>query len=540
MSHANQKDDNRNIIVGATDYTPMIKQQINGAIIEQFTKKILSSKHLNIWVIFNLIRAFSIALVMKMILEESSTFLLNLKISNILSVKYFVQKIRYSEISYDIVLKNMEKSTNSAWFYSNKQISMVRLSTYLETKAVYVSTPGVYYYEYFGKVIKVIVEGVKGRIIFLIPNLEVIKKYIEKEIIYKYSEIIVGSNTRLCRITGKGGLIGDLEPLTVSFAMPTENYKILEKEIQVREMIRGVLGTNTVPLCANFDGEPGTGKTTFGSYIAKTGIYDYVIIINMLTLASNAGSANVRSFNDVISTIDKKIPTTIDDKGSGSSDFQQMNIMIIFDEIEKWLHNYIKITLHKMREEARKKTSNNGKDGVSIVEGADKLTGEEELQYTIQIKEEFLNQLYNLIDGHLLSPRIRGTFIFNTNDFESIFEHCDNKKYEAIRNRFCQYHFDKSGKVEIIEYLENITKKLQSFNDDHGNDKEKIILKRWSETISQYDKSILDDIPEQIKISYRELFKITCANYFIIPKIVAALNVYCINNLKSNDLIEDI
>lgn len=100
----------------------------------------------------------------------------------------------------------------------------------------------------------------------------------------------------------------------------------------------------------------------------------------MLTLI---GGSNPKPFNEIISAVNQKILGPADNKGN-NLELKTMNVLIIFDEIEKWLHSYVKFMINKMREESRKKSysnGNGGKDASLIIERAEKLTGDDELKY---------------------------------------------------------------------------------------------------------------------------------------------------------------
>ena len=257
-----------------------------------------------------------------------------------------------------------------------------------------------------------------------------------------------------------------------------------------------------------------THNTTFGSYIASAGIFNRIIVYNLMQ------GTNV-NFLESMNNLERQLyNSTPKDK---KTDDEQESVLLILDEIDKWLESYIDQKIHSLREDARTKKEVGKTDGASIVYKANKLTEIEEKEKKQQLHNEFLDQLYKLVDGLILADSRKYVIIFNTNNFDGLFQNTD-KRYIALRDRFQQYKFIKNGKKEIIMYINNIICRMKHFITDNTipeNNK-----KMYAHTVKQltiYDEDILRHIPDKISISYRTLIKILRKNCFNIPNTIKDL-----------------
>ncbi len=480
---------NQNIVLGP-DYGQLIKSQTNSAIIEAFLSFLFSKNtNLNIKNLTIMIRNLFIIIVVKFLLDDSKSYLDTIKITNLNIFRYFYQYIRYSEVKYEFT------QIGCKWVYNNKHISINTLTPYLEQKSIYRSQPGTYYWNYRGYLIKVIIS--ENKIIFNVPDIDFIHKFIESEIIHKHEEILFGGKTSMSKIiVSSSGLI-KMEPVHFVHAFPTDNYIHLEECIKSIMCLDSFIKTTNVPFCVNFDGKPGTGKTSFANYIASSGLFNRIIIYNLVQ------STNF-NLQELVSHIKRQIElvSTRDKKQDDNSEY----ILIIFDEIDKWLESYIENQINKLREEARSiKQSSDGKNNITT-ESYGKLSISEENDKKIYLKNEFLDHLYKLVEGNGLSDIHKYVIIFNTNHFERLFDDVD-KRFDALRDRFNKYKFEEIGKSQIIYYLQSFINKITSYSMQIDNPKYQIyssIVKK----MSNIDPSIYQTIPDNIKISYRTLHKI--------------------------------
>jgi DNA polymerase III delta prime subunit len=492
MQTNNDITNNKNIIVGP-DYGQIIKLHTNGAIIEAFISTLFSKNtKFGGKTIVVLLRNMAILLFIKMILEDSKTYLDKFKFTDLSIFKYMYQRLIYSEVKYNFML------VSEKWIYNDKYISISMLTPFLEQKSIFITQPSTYYYQEKSYHVKVIITP--NKITFAIPNIASMITYMESIIIHKNLEIIFNGKTTMSKtIFLPSGTI-KLEPVQQSYAFPTKNYIELETSIKTNFMVDFLMKFQSVPYCVNFDGEPGTGKTTFGNHIASSGIFDRIIICNMVQQTTN-------SFNEIVLSLERQIiNTSSKDKKSDNDDC----ILIIFDEIDKWLENYISNQIQKLRDEARgKKQHKDEKSGsIATIESFEKLTEKEEDDKKTYLKNEFFNQLYGLVDGHTLSDSRKYVIIFNTNNFEGLFLDA-NKIFTALRDRFQRYKFNKIGKSEIILYLKYINKAILNHLSSDAVTKNKKNIDISTISISNnYKESVFDEIPDDIKISYRTLQKV--------------------------------
>lgn len=139
-NNANQKENPTNV-VAYPDYGVLAKQQTNTTILEYFlsflSKRNRTPKKFGI-MIFDLI----LIIFVKILLEESGTYLDKFKFTNVDYLRYQYQYLKNSEIKYELTLS----STSQKWSYNTTNICMNSLSPVLEKKGIYVSQPNTYYY----------------------------------------------------------------------------------------------------------------------------------------------------------------------------------------------------------------------------------------------------------------------------------------------------------------------------------------------------------------------------------------------------------
>ena len=474
------------------DYGQMMQLSTNGEIVKAFTTMIFSNTtKFDIKTVLILIRNMAILLVVKMILEDSKNFLDKFSFTNVTTFKYIYQCVRYSTLEYDF------RRVGDKWLDNDsKSISLATLSPMLENKSIFITQPGTYYFEYRTYIIKIIVTLKK--ISFLIPKIEFVKQYLESEIINRHREIIYGNKTTMFKVIIVNRTI-NLEPIQSAYAFETTNYKKLKKVISTHFLMDSLLKFTTIPLCFNFDGPPGTGKTSFGNYIASSDIFDRIIISNMV-------QATDFTFEDIINLINKKITASTKEKSSNEPEV----ILYIIDEIDKWLESRISAQIEKLRNEARTKKQISG-TGTSteptMIESCEKLTEEEEDAKRMFWRNEFFDKLYRLVEGQLICDNRKYVIIFNTNDFEKMFSNID-PRYDALKDRITKYKFSKIGKRNIIEYFKSFKNKLEDYSKEikiDGQTNLSVLNNVQIDNFITFDSLLYDDIPETIEITYRKL-----------------------------------
>lgn len=521
----NTVDQGKINIVGP-DYGQMMQKQTNLAIVEAFITQLFSKDiKFDVRTIFSMIRNMIILVIIKTVLEESKTYFDKFKFTNLNIFKYFYQRLRYSESCYYLELRDQK------WYYGNKTISINTLKPFLEQRSIYVSQPGTYYYSNSTYLIKIIITPYK--ITWCVPDIDVANRYIITEIISKNEEIVHGGKTIMGKVVISQSGVIKIEPIQLAYAFATDNYLKLQESIKNNIWVDAIMKFPTIPVCVNFDGEPGTGKTTFGSYIASTGIFDRIIIFNLIQAAN-------LSFNETISNLERIITNSSKDSSVKDNSVKDNTpketelILLILDEIDKWLDSYICNNISKLREDSRSKKQVK-KDASSpevTIESFEKLSIAEEEDKRKQIKNEFLDQLYKLVDGHILPDTRKYVIIFNTNNFDKLFENVD-KRYVALSDRFQKYKFMKNGKPEIISYINNLRDQLQSHISKFPNGDKKTLLEQTCSQICSYDDNIFESIPDNISISYRTLLKTLRKHCFNIPACIAALSDPNMENLEN-------
>lgn len=497
----------KNIIVGP-DYGQMIKLQTNAAIVEAFLSMLFSKNtKFNMLTVFTMVRNMAIILVIKTMLEDSKSYLDTFKFTNLNLFRHFYQTMRYSTHNYDFVL------VCGKWMYGDHYISINTLTPFLEQKSIFISQQGTYYFEYRSYLIKVVVADKK--ISFVVPNIDTIKKFVETDIIHRNKEIVFGGKTTMFRaiITSQSGVV-KIEPIQLVYAFETSNYIELEHSIKSYFIVDAYLKFPTTPFCVNFDGEPGTGKTTFGSYIASSGIFDRIIVCNLV-------QASKLNFSDLITNLERQIAVSAPKDKKADADPE--TILLIIDEIDKWLESYTSNQIQNLREEARgKKQTTDGKTSGMMVESFEKLTEQEENDKRVHIKNEFLDQLYKLVEGNMFSDIRKYVIIFNTNNFNKLFENVD-ERFDALRDRFTKYKFSRIGKNDIITYFECFRSKLLECK---TNNTQKVISSTLEniKALCNYDLKVYEKIPESLAITYRTLFKLFRNNNFNVAQTINSLS----------------
>jgi hypothetical protein len=502
MSHANnnQQQDNKNI-VAFPDYGELAKQNANSSIIEHFIAFLFAKNtKLNIKTLGLLFRNLATILFIKTLLENSKTYLDNFKFTNVDYLKYQYQYLKYSENKYEI----SQSSISKKWTYDNKNISIDTLTAFLEAKSIYVSAPNTYYYSVNSFLIKVVTSN--NKIIFCCPDIVAITRHVE-DILENHKEFLLGNKTNMLKVTLNSVTdVIQLIPVGLTYSYETDNYKTLYESLVTNSVVDSALNMRQAPQCINFNGKPGTGKTTFGSYIANKAVFDRIILYNLV-------QSNKLDFGTLVANLER----TIGNQGPKEKkpDGEQECVLLVFDEVDKWLDSHIDLKIDQYRNEARKKTETVNPNNEKTLETYSKLTVEEETDKRKRIRDDFLDKLYTLVDGQFLKNDRKYVIIFNTNDFDSLFENA-GPKYEALKDRFQQYKFKRSKKNDIINITNDIRLTLKNKNKGET-------FTPLMNNIINFDEKLYENIPNNIKITCRSLFKVLTDNCFNIPKSIEHL-----------------
>lgn len=510
-----------NSIVAYPDFGQLAEQRTSGMVMEYFLKYLFKEgTKLNYRSIFMLLRTLFFALTLKVLLDDTKTYVDKFKFTDIDYLKYLYQYLRYSVKTYEIL------NISNKWVYCDKNISIATLTPFLERKSIYIQQPNTYYYSYNSFLIKVVITN--NKIIFYVPNVASITKYMDDNIDI-HQEILLGNKTSMLKVTLTSNNIPQFTPMKSIYAFETDDYFNLHKSLTSTFINDSIVNMRQSPLILNFDGKPGTGKTTFGSYIADKGLFDRIFLYNLVQSGSMDFKTIVIDLERIINSQSPK---------EKKPDDEPELILLIFDEVDKYLDSYVCNKIDSFRNDARmKKETKQNND--STIESFIKLTAEEEVEKKQQLINEFLDILYNLCDGHLLKNDKKYVIIFNTNDFDSLFVNAP-KKYDALRDRFQPYKFTDYTKTQVVKFIEDIRNKLMDGSRLKITDKKREIYESYIKDIKNFDNKLYNEIPDNIEISSRSLSKVLIDNCFDIPKVIERLAIFAKVNIeiKSSSEIE--
>lgn len=514
-----EKKDGNNVYVGP-DYTAMIKSQGNTVILERFVSYLFGSEKFRCGSFVKILRNIAILMVIKTLLEESKTVLDKFRFTDLSLVRYCWQYFRFSEKTYNIV------KIDDKWKYMNHIMSFQMLSSFMEQRQIYIGQSGVYYYKFIGNLIKVSVSD--KCIAVSAPNITAVTSHVMNELIANNRELHKTGRTSMYNVHLHQTFNVKFEVILPTLAIETDNYIKLEKAMKRRLFIEQYITHTSAPSCTSFNGPPGTSKTTYASYIAPKNIVDRILICNMVQFNTTS------SFKEILIMIEKQIEAS--SKDQEIRDKKEI-ILLIVDEIDKWLDTYINNQIMKLRDEASRQVEKKDKDGNQTKVEKVKLSKEEEEEKCIKLREEFLSQLYNLCEGLLLKPCRKYFIIFNTNNYECLFEKTSTH-YEATQSRIDKYHFEKMNRDVAIRFVTAFITKIREFTlpttGENSNDQS--IFDEIQREIGNADFSLLKNIHSDIRISYRDLKYIMDKNEYIVANIVEALNEYHkTKNLNASD-----
>lgn len=472
MASTDKKENSNTVIVGQ-DYSMMLSGQTNAVIVKMVISMLLPSK-----MECKLSNLPRIALVLlgvigfKMALEESKDWFGKLKFSDIKALVFVYQRYKYNHTTYTFLL------TNNKYSFGDVLLSKERLSRMLSLRGVSLSQSGTYYLTYRTYYIKVVVDN--GGVSFVFPDIECVNDYMNKNIIEEHKEIISESGTVMYRAVNmnQAGML-KLEATRPYLAFETDIYRELELAIKRHFLIADLYGSNVLPLGLRFNGEPGTGKTTFTSYIYHRGLAKIIIKYDMI-------QSSKRSFNDNITNI----INLIEKEQVGPKDI----IMVVFDEMDKWLESYIEYRIQSLRDKSKCKKG----AGETNYEA---YTAEEEDDIRLRIKEECWDTLFRMFNGELFKDNRRYVFIFNTNHFDNLWIGATDR-YDALKKRFGAFDFKACGKAEVVDFLRKMNNKL--LEAVKSMDTQRAIYEKLVNELVATDEHF-NKIKSDVSIDYRSL-----------------------------------
>lgn len=490
-NQAAQKENPQQLQLGP-DYAKLMEKQTSAIVVQACSDFLFKSGGSSVSNMLQFFSNFMVLICVKYAVDDFSKFCDTFKISDTNYFRYMFQRFKSGEMSFEFV-----KLEDGKRHFGDQIIAEDLLSQKLSSKNIHLSIEGTYYTNHRQSIIKIVNKN--NSLKFFFPKS--IVDHITDEYVSNCRQIEFANGTRVYRANIQNISI-TFTPVTQSIVCPTSTYVAVEDAIKRHNLYENAIGIPATIFTLNFQGLPGTGKTTFGTYVSSSGIFDRVLTINMVKCSPEMGK-----FSEIINKINRSMHTNRgSDKDKKTLDPECERILIIFDEIDKWLSSYIDGEIAKLHDDALKQKTSTCKDGPTVVEKTEKLTREDEAKKREKLKTDFLDSMYLLLEGQTLDTCAKYVLIFNTNNFETMFEGVDMAKYAALYSRFHQYTFNPINKEEIIYYLKYVQQKFQ----DYANDRTKPLHQREiaAKIISNAHPDVYNDIPDNVSITYRQLCNI--------------------------------
>ncbi len=501
QTNANGNSQNEN--KQSFDMSQLISMQTNSAIIDRFAQ-ILLANNLTWGKYLNLFRAFVLLLFLKYWMDESKKYLDNINSFGFYGIHFRLQNMFNNYKTYTF------ESNGDNWTYIDsvltnnvkKNLIIDKFSSFLTsicpTASIRRITPNTFYFKlnrtyYISKI--VIYEN--KDITIMVPKLNTYLEFFNQNI-PSFLETKIGLKTALYKASTNPNngmtFISDEQHYVFEIPKYAEINKIVAEYLEFNQRVT----FEKKPRVFNFNGLPGTGKTTFGMYIATKDAVDIVLKINMMNFTK-------LSFEKIITAI--RTCTNWKDK-------KDISMLIIFDEVDKWWVEYCNVELSAMRnktitDSAQEKSGMAG-GKASTVSVTVRVTEEDEIRKITELRGDFLNTLQLFADGD--RQPINGSIIaiFNTNEFDSLFVDT-GKTYVPLRSRFMRFDFGNIGKTDIINYVEDVYKE--------ANKNKKPEQKEYI-----FDRDILEGIKDNIDLSYRIATHVFSCNLNNLQKFVELIN----------------
>lgn len=342
---------------------------------------------------------------------------------------------------------------------------------------VYLTKNGNYTLEYLPYFHNTFIEGVKKR---------VHQDYIESK------NIPLGQTKcyRMAKLLSNG-----FTSYTPKKLFPSKNYKKLTDMISnYFEICK--MTENYEPLCVLINGKPGLGKSHFIEYISSTStnVCDNSIKIDMTEQTANSLE-------------------TIINETFASNNMGQGNTVILIDELDKYIDQYIKKNAksYKMEDKVT------GKPPMEITTTEKiQLTEEEQKTQKLTIKEDFLYSLLRVAEYDQFTHPV--VILFVANNFDTIYDGVEMTHFQSLKSRFSEVQFESCDKPEIIDYLKYLNNTFFLNTKYYEND----------------INNLITQIPDKIDIVYRDLKQISFRANFQIKEIIESLK-----NLGNKNLLEN-
>lgn len=497
-------------------------------------------------------------------INESSN-LVN-KATNIISNQWEWIKF-YSYFKKDTI-EIKYNSLEEMWTYNNLQLDLFKLAENSTIRINGFQNSSNYWAE-FTTVNKVMIKVVRynDTITFTFPIDSNIKSTIlgvltkSKKVVQGITSCFQLNHTPKSSVS-PGNTDSSFEGVQFSVAIELPHYKEIKSMLidykQLNKILCPLENKFIIPKALNFNGQPGTGKTTFCSYMSELNIFDMVILVPMnqggeIKAGAHFASNRMKSFSDILEILSREInKKKSEDSGKKiEGNKHSLYILVMFDEIDKYLKKYIEIAVEMKRISANTSKNVTVKDNTAKTEKTTEekifFNEEDERREETIHKNAFLDRLLMLLDQGL-NREDNFVFVFNTNEAETLYSNTDSR-HATVRTRIEKYEFNKIGKKDIIKFVNNFYSKIEknldseiSLQQNEINDNFKNAASKYKSDKLEYERNMSDDIV----LSYRKLDQILKNNardpdlifkQFELGKIVEKLE--CIDIIKLELDIDD-
>lgn len=437
--------------------------QTNSAIITWFLKTIFSrDQSFRPSDIAKLVMKLLLVIFIKNIIEDTKSMLDKFSIFNIVRIRWMMQVVRNKILTTTIMRRD------NKLYFEDKPLNKT-LDNELMKHNIKMDSIGSYYYPRGSCVVKVTMNV--GTITFSYPDNPFASGSISTLIKDSTMQLLNGK-TSIYRLT-----TSKLEQLPFFKTFSCDNYVEALGFMSQEKTSKDVFGGSGCPVL-HLQGEPGTGKTSVGYYLAENRLFDIVILVNLVAFSH-------QKFSVTLSGIESKIKT-VNGENVKDAKVETKNILVILDELDKMIERYVS---NKLNEEMKKSMEKSSKESKESREETSyrQMNEQEQRHFILNIRQEILDELYLLFEGNKWANH-NYYFIINTNNRESIFEGM-GRNYNALKTRMPTITFEKCRKKEVIDYIKNYTDALNSA----------AVVK------SSFDYSCLNEIDNEIMISYRRL-----------------------------------
>lgn len=440
-----------------------IQTEISKKLLEKFTE----GESLSVWSIADTVIRIGAATLTIGLLKESGQ--ITSRVLDVISKN--VEWAKFKTLKKDTIEITLAKDTED-WYYKNNKLDIHKLISNEKFSINNLKDTRVIWSE-FTSIHNTLVEISRNNNIltFTFPCDQNTKTIIDnvliksKKITKGVTSCYVYNHSTQSSSTNKEGT--SMEGRNFPVAMKLPHYSTLQNMLTSYNNTYLVLsqGSNNFipPKALNFNGPPGTGKSTFCSYASELGIFDMVIWVPMNQAESKLSSYgptgnSIKSFSKILDSLLDEIKKKKSDKKTNAN----LYILIMFDEIDKYLKKYVEIQIEIKRIQAatltvRTQTDPN-KNQKSVEETH--VFNEDDANREMQTqKNNFLDRMLILLDQGL-GTEDNFVFIFGTNEFEYLFQNVDSR-HATVRSRIEKFEFTKIGKENIILFIDSFYERIR-------------------------------------------------------------------------------